>query len=447
MKKIFFATISLIIFTPIFGQNFLKNKCEKHFVSFTVPSKKISQAFGKSGVSNWYSPITYAQVDPIIKNSLSYNIGFLQNDSLAKIVYADGTKDHNSWLSVGRVLDPKDTIISFTNNPTQRLSAYSNYTVDSIRFTYAYVRNADLISVGGNNFSVIDTLYISYFAGNKIQQYTFANTLNKYALVNWYGDSNNRMPVNFLSVDTILLSHTDSTGIANIGGGFENYINLKSYVHKIPLSISVNANNTDNLVGYTLTFKSGIKTVIGSDTAMMLYQKDPTTLPNGIRRTNYFGFYFAQISDTISWQNPTYYNTSLLAPWWCAYTVTNDWYGFVSGNAYSHEYFVDADFHLSSLNAGVNETKNSDFIWSSIFPNPVKVGSRVSVNFNLKAQSEINIQVYNLVGQLVKTISTEKYNSGENAVNINVDGLKAGMYFVNIDVNGYSQTQKLSVVE
>jgi len=450
MKNIFFVIVLVILFNQSFGQNHLRNKNERHPFLFNTPFTKSSQTYNKTSISDWYSPIVYAALDSVIGNYLSYNIGLLQNDSIAKIVYADGSIDHNSWLSVGRVLDPKDTIINLTINPQQRLSPYSNYTVDSIRFTYAYVRNADSVLYGGTRFLVTDTLFISYFAGNEIQKYSFANTLNKYALVNWNGDSFNRMPTNYLSVDTILLTDNDSTGIANIGIGFENFIHLKSFAHKIPTSIYVDANNggnADNLIAYTLTFKSGIQTVIGTDTAMMLYQKDPSTIPSGTRRTNYFGFRYALNTDTISWQNPVYYNTSLLAPWWCAYAVTDDWYGFVSGNAYTNEYFIDADFHLSSLNAGINETKNIDFVLSTVFPNPVKFGNNVSINFNLKSNSEIRIEVYNMVGQLVKTFPTQKYNVGENAANINTAGLNEGLYFVNFSVNGVTQTKKLSIID
>ncbi len=450
MKNIFFATILIILFNQSFGQAYLKNKNEKHFVLFNTPTKKTVQTYNKTSISDWYTPISYAALDSVIGNSLSYNIGFLQNDSLAKIVYADGTKDHNQWLSVGRVIDPKDTIINFTNTPQLRLSNFTSYTLDSIRFKYVYVRNTDsLLGGSSGTFAVKDTLFIHYFQVNTIQKYSFANTLNKYALVGWKGDST-RMPVNYFAVDTILLTKNDSSGIANINGGFENFINLKSFVRKAPAGLNMSANggkNTDNLSAYTFTFKSGIQTVIGTDTAMMLYQKDPSTLPVGTRRTNYFGFYYAQNSDSISWKNPTYYNTSMLAPWWCAYTVTNDWYGFVPGNAYSNEYFIDADFHLLSANAGVNEITNTALVSCNLFPNPVIAGGKTSVEFNLKTQSEVKVEVYNLMGQRVKNISNKNYQVGENNIDIDLTGIKAGIYFVNLSVNGFTQTKKLSIID
>ena len=452
MRKIFFLTISIFTISNVFGQAPLKNNPIHTELKFSVPQKNTGHQFNKTTVSDWYQPNKFVEADTMIGSTLVHLINFMQHDSLAKNVNANGSIDHNSWLSVGRVLDPKDTMISYTSNPQQKLSNYTSYTLDSIRFTYAYVRNTDSLTNGSSGkIAVTDTLFISYFKGNAIQKYSFNNTLNKYALINWKGDSI-RMPSNYFTTDTVLLSKNDSTGIANIGGGFENFFNMKSFVHKAPAGININANNgynTDNLIAYTLTFISGIKTVIGNDTAVMRYHKAPSTLPAGTRRTNYFGFSFAENKDldTIAWQNPTYFNTSLLAPWWCAYTVSDNWYGYVPGNAYINEMFIDADFHLTtSSNASVIETKKNAFEVNSVFPNPVKIGEMSFITFNLKVRSEIQIEVYDLMGKMVKQFSNKSFEAGENTSELCMEGIDAGIYFLRVSVNGMMQTKKLSII-
>ncbi len=439
-----------MIVSKSFGQKHIKNNSGMSDIQFAVPQKNTATAFSKTTINDWYQPNKFVEADSMIGSKLVHFVNFMQHDSLAKIINANGSVDQNSWLSIGRVLDPKDTMISYTANPQQRLSNYTSYTLDSIRFTYAYVRNTDSLTIGSSQkISVVDTLFISYFKGNSIQRYSFETTLNKYALVNWIGDSI-RMPANYIKMDTILLTKNDSTGIANIGGGFENFYNLKSFVHKAPTGlnfISIGGKDTDNLIAYTLTFKSGIQTVIGNDTAVMICHKNPTTLPTGTRRTNYFGFYFAENKDldTLPWNNPTYFNTSLLAPWWCAYTVSNDWYGYVSGNAYANEIFIDADFHLiTSPNAAVIELPK-DILVKNLYPNPVKIGEPLFINTNIKNLSEVTVDIYDITGKLV--VSKKYVNVIGDIFQTTISGISTGMYFVKISANGISHTQKLSIID
>ncbi len=441
----FFITVFILFFLSIhsFAQNRIDNsKTPIYKAQFSFP--KHSNTFNKkSTVSDWYSPLSFAFADSIIGNSLTTGIGFLQYDTLSKIVYADGVIGNNNWLSVGRVLDPKDDIIAKTNNPGIQLNKYVGYTLDSIRFTYAYVRNVDVSSV-------IDTLFISYFKGTAIQKYVFTSSQNKYALVDWRGDSI-RFTKNYFAVDTILLTSNDSTGIANTNGNFENYINLKTFLHKVPVGLNVNTNggyNANNLIAYTLTFKSAIPSVTGTDTAIMLYQKNPTTIPSGSRRTNYFGFYFAMNQDTISWTNQNYFNTSLLVPKWCAYQPSNSCYGYVPGCLFTNEYFIDADFHLTTdNNVSVEEISNNNFLSYSIYPNPSKQNEMVSLFFDLKNNSIISVEVVNLMGQKLKSVSNKNMDAVDNRLDIDLSGMNKGIYFINVTANGFTQTKKLLITE
>jgi hypothetical protein len=49
------------------------------------------------------------------------------------------------------------------------------------------------------------------------------------------------------------------------------------------------------------------------------------------------------------------------------------------------------------------------------------------------------------MGQEVKQIVNQNYASGEQVIDINLDGVKPGVYFVNININGVSQSRKLTV--
>jgi hypothetical protein len=79
---------------------------------------------------------------------------------------------------------------------------------------------------------------------------------------------------------------------------------------------------------------------------------------------------------------------------------------------------------------------------SVLFPNPAKGTTQLSLN--LRGNSTVNVAVYNLVGQQVKTVSAPAFE-GNNDINIDLAGLSAGVYMVNVKVGESSITKKLIV--
>ena len=78
----------------------------------------------------------------------------------------------------------------------------------------------------------------------------------------------------------------------------------------------------------------------------------------------------------------------------------------------------------------VNETSYN------VYPNPVKD------ILTVKAENMRQVEIYNSLGQLVKSISCN-----DDEVKINVNDMQNGMYFVNvINNNGEMTTSKVSVL-
>jgi hypothetical protein len=69
------------------------------------------------------------------------------------------------------------------------------------------------------------------------------------------------------------------------------------------------------------------------------------------------------------------------------------------------------------------------------------------MGFNLKSSSTVAVNIYNIAGQQVKSVINKTYAAGEHAVEFDLAGLKAGIYMVNMTVNGVSQTKKLTITE
>lgn len=102
------------------------------------------------------------------------------------------------------------------------------------------------------------------------------------------------------------------------------------------------------------------------------------------------------------------------------------------------------DVHIlvseSLISTGISEY-DFDGAISDVYPNPV--GNDASINFNLEAEVMVDIQIIDLTGRIISTQSVS-VGSGSNTVNIKVENLDAGHYFLNIqEVDGtFSVTRK-----
>lgn len=76
-------------------------------------------------------------------------------------------------------------------------------------------------------------------------------------------------------------------------------------------------------------------------------------------------------------------------------------------------------------------------------PNPVRSRARLSVA--LPEKEEVEIALYNTMGQVVgrRTVSR---SAGRHAVSIGVTGLSSGMYFARVTVGAVTKTRRIVVV-
>ncbi len=79
----------------------------------------------------------------------------------------------------------------------------------------------------------------------------------------------------------------------------------------------------------------------------------------------------------------------------------------------------------------------------SVYPNPAT--DMASVKFNLNNTSNVNIKVYNAMGQLVETLDNSGLVSGTNDIKMNTQSYAKGMYTVQIDGEGFTASEKFIV--
>jgi hypothetical protein len=448
MKKLLLVMVAGIATQVAMAQTLVPREKGYEVANPNLSRPASNKSLNKVVVSDWYDPIdmlnSYTQ-----GNGIETFVSFSLPDSLPKYINSGDTAFRPQSIAFGQVIDPKDEIINQTDNPGILMSQYVSYKLDSIYLQYIYVRNVDSIDDGlGGKLPIVDTLFINYFQSSGL---TKGGPLGTppfvYALPGW--SISNLNVVNPVATQVILLTRDDSTTVLNNNGGFENSWRLKTLIRATPENINVAA-GVNNFVGYTFRFKPGMAY---NSNSVYVYQRDPATFTG--ERVNYFGYRFA--ANTLpaqqQWRTNKYYSHSLFSNVRNAYypsntTINNGWTGFIPGSAYFEGQTLFSGLHLTTDNkVGLNDIKNNAFAVSNVYPNPAYSSDKTVFAFNLKESANVNVTITNLVGQQVKVAINKNFTAGEHAEFLDITGMKAGVYFVTMTVNGNSISKKLTIVE
>jgi hypothetical protein len=94
------------------------------------------------------------------------------------------------------------------------------------------------------------------------------------------------------------------------------------------------------------------------------------------------------------------------------------------------------------LSIGIIETPGA--VSFGVFPNPTN--GLTTINYNLEQQSDVTITITDAQGRLVQNVQQNtSVNEGQHSANWNSAGLAAGIYFVNLNVNGKNTVQRIVV--
>jgi len=113
---------------------------------------------------------------------------------------------------------------------------------------------------------------------------------------------------------------------------------------------------------------------------------------------------------------------------------------------YIKDFTIDYDYFMlpAYLTVGIEETfamENSISV-SGVSPNPAS--GQTVFNINCYKSLTANIQITNLVGQNIKTLS-RNLNVGNNEITLDISDLKSGIYFITIEAGGQTLTKKMMV--
>jgi len=110
--------------------------------------------------------------------------------------------------------------------------------------------------------------------------------------------------------------------------------------------------------------------------------------------------------------------------------------------------FVWRLFNLSNL-TGVSGNPTDPalprtFALRAAYPNPSK--GQTTIKYQLPKASDVQLQVYNVSGQLVKRFDEGTRPPGYHSVSWNTAGQPAGVYFYRLKAGEFQSTRKLIII-
>ncbi len=91
------------------------------------------------------------------------------------------------------------------------------------------------------------------------------------------------------------------------------------------------------------------------------------------------------------------------------------------------------------------EVVPNQFELSQNYPNPFN--PTTTIRFSLPKQTELRINVYNILGELVETIAKGVYEAGYYKVNFDAGSLTSGTYIYRVESNDFIVTKKMLLVK
>lgn len=106
---------------------------------------------------------------------------------------------------------------------------------------------------------------------------------------------------------------------------------------------------------------------------------------------------------------------------------------------------------LKTTNGGLTFTGNSNneipdkYSLSQNFPNPFN--PQTTIRFSVPESGFITLKVYDIKGQEVKSLISEKYHPGNYEISLTGDGLSSGVYYYKMQSGNYSETRKMILIK
>lgn len=190
------------------------------------------------------------------------------------------------------------------------------------------------------------------------------------------------------------------------------------------LSFDGGPDRTEPVTGVaTLTSPENGSTTDYSNGVTLTWSDVPQTTTYYLQIAQNSGFTL-QLKDYSDWQNGAYIsdlNAGTTYFWrvrgYNEYSTCSDW-------------SATRSFTTGSETTAVTEISEVEEM--TVSPNPVSTGANLAVNVQSSSRFTATIEVVNLSGQVLNTLQNQNFGQGSTTVNITMDNLATGLYFVRI---------------
>lgn len=396
--------------------------------------------------SRWYNYVDHLGIQ---------NAGVFNNDNYPYMwdkpnmygIYVDASsnpvRDTITLLSYGTVLHPY--WVEFNDNAAYPngwgIASTAAYKVDSVAVYGVYGRNTQ-------KPNIVDTLRLAITYGNggttNIPIYYFTGMQANYGVD---------------TLRTALLLHDSVRNVAtkSATGPAVYYKDIlltqaskndtiAGGVNRFAISVPSMNVPAGNLVGVSVTFKSGDTYVPFADTAFRGTTINPT---NPYKYGMFRPLIFEENNGQFSTYTKGNYNSGQFKLW-----PSGNYGGlyvphWAFSNAVSNYEFPYVDIKISSqdgfnLNTPGGVKNTASFANVTAFPNPAN--NTLTVPVTVKAEGNVNVSITNLMGQVVKTQDLGKAAAGQTkTATFNTSDLAAGVYMYVVESNGQRMTNRVVV--
>jgi hypothetical protein len=102
---------------------------------------------------------------------------------------------------------------------------------------------------------------------------------------------------------------------------------------------------------------------------------------------------------------------------------------------------VDLTAIVNPVTVEDENTLVTDYYLAQNYPNPFNPSTKI--NFGLKKAGNVEVTVYNILGNKISTLVNGVKSAGNHSVSFNAYNLSSGIYFYKIVTNEFVQTRKM----
>ena len=365
-------------------------------------------------------------------------------DSVRNISLNDENKaeiNTQGWYGIGQMFQAQDP--NWGNADLGNIGDGDFYEVDEVEFLYGYFRYTDT--------NVVDTLVVQIYNSSQITSGTFPNIGDgsPFGVVKY--DSAKRIGANYTEIHKIPLTGLDSNQLND-----EGRFTAKTYTVTLNSPMRVPGNGA---CGFTVCYLPGSD--YGKPGAYDTLYYDNSLEDFGIdapkKRLNRFGI-LARTQTPVYTKLDARNNGMFLNT---AYRYGDDQIpAFMKNHFYANSFSSETEqfgyypwmgFKVRTeyeLNISINESDlENGYGLGNVFPNPATNNAEMHLTFAVAQKEQVAINVYDLTGKIVKTLTSQSYEQGQHTIDFSSADFSQGMYIYTMTAGAYTSTGKFSVAK